>query len=149
MSKINYVLAGLGGAAALNLLHESLKHKADDMPRVDLVGEEVIQKSLNYFGCPVNDEAALYRITLAADLVSNALYYSLIAVGSKKYIWARAIAYGLAGGIGAVALPKPLGLNPEPVTKSSKTKGLTIAYYLAGALVTGAILKAITNKQQQ
>ncbi|MFP9100458.1 hypothetical protein ACLI09_15515, partial [Flavobacterium sp. RHBU_24] len=148
MSKIKNLLAGLGGAIALNIIHESLKKKGSDMPRVDLVGEEALQKSLNYLGTSIDDDATLYNATLAGDVVSNALYYSLIGGGSYKHIWTRAIFYGLSGGIGAVTLPEPLGLDPEPVTKSQKTKALTVGYYLAGALVTGAILKAITKEEE-
>jgi len=149
MSKIQNVLAGLGGAIALNILHESLKHKSENMPRVDLVGEEALQKSLNYFGSSIDNEATLYNATLAGDVISNALYYSLIGAGSKKHIWTRAVVYGLAGGIGAVTLPEPLGLKPQPVTKTQKTKVLTIAYYLAGAIATGCIIKALIKNEEE
>ena len=143
------MLAGLGGAIALNILHESLKHKDDKMPRIDLLGEEALQKAANYFGTSINDEATLYKATLAGDVVSNALYYSLIGAGSNKHIFTRAIVYGLSAGIGAITLPEPMGLNPEPVTKSQKTKVLTVAYYLAGALVTAGIVKAISKNKKE
>jgi hypothetical protein len=147
MSKIQNLLAGLGGAVALNIIHESLKHKGEGMPRVDLVGEEALQKSLNYFGTSIDDDANLYKATLAGDIISNALYYSLIGGRGSNHIWARAVFYGLSGGIGAVTLPEPMGLEPEPVNKTNKTKLLTVAYYLAGALVTGGILKAIAKEK--
>ncbi|TRW27175.1 hypothetical protein FMM05_00595 [Flavobacterium zepuense] len=148
MSKIKNLLAGLGGAIVLNIIHESLKKKGPDMPRVDLVGEEALQKSLNYLGTSIDDDATLYKVTLAGDVISNALYYSLIGGGSYKHIWTWAVFYGLSGGIGAVTLPEPAGLDPEPVNKAQKTKVLTVAYYLAGALVTGAILKAVVKKDE-
>lgn len=148
MSKLHNILAGLGGAIALNILHETLKNKGSKMPRVDLLGEEALQKTLHYFGTGINNDTALYGATLAGDVVSNALYYSLIGVGDKNHIGTRALAYGLAAGVGAITLPEPLGLDPEPVTKSTKTKVLTIGYYLAGALVTAGILKAIGSKEQ-
>ena len=148
MSKIQNLLAGLGGAIALNILHEGLKKRGDNMPRVDLLGEEALQKSLNYFGTSINDEATLYKATLAGDVISNALYYSLIGAGSKDHVWARAISYGLAAGVGAVTLPKPLGLDPEPVSKTQKTQVLTIAYYVMGAIVTSGIIKALAKSEQ-
>ena len=143
MSATQNLLAGLGGALALNVIHESLKHHDSGMPRIDLLGEEALQKTLNYFGTEIKDENNLYKATLAGDVVSNALYYSVIGAGSPKYIWARAAVVGLAAGIGAVTLPKPMGLNPQPVTKTPKAKKLTVAYYLAGALVTAGLLKAM------
>lgn len=143
MNTTKNLLAGLGGAIALNIIHESLKHTGSDMPRVDLVGEEALQKGLAYVGKQINDENQLYRATLAADLFSNAIYYSFIGSGSGKNVWSRAVVLGLAGGIGAVALPKPVGLNPIPVTKTNQVKILTVSYYLAGALVTAALVCAL------
>jgi hypothetical protein len=142
MSTLKNLLAGLGGAVALNILHESLK-RAGDMPRIDLVGEEALQKGLRHFGTEIKDDDALYGATLGADLVSNALYYSAIGAGSRKHIWGRAVVLGLSAGIGAVALPEHMGLNAKPVAHNKKVKALTIGYYLAGALVTAALAKKL------
>ena len=117
------------------------------MPRVDLLGEEALQKGLEHFGAHIDDENTLYGATLAGDLISNAVYFSTIGAGGPENIWSRAVGIGLTAGIGAIALPKPLGLDPEPVTKTTKTKALTVGYYLAGALVTGAILTALNKKK--
>lgn len=147
MSKITNLAAGLGGAIALNLLHESLKRKDKDMPRVDLVGEEALQKGLEYFGTEIKDESTLYKATLASDIISNAMYYSMIGKGGGANVFPRALAIGLAAGVGAVTLPEPMGLDDEPVTKTNKTKALTVGYYIAGALVTAAIIKAFDRKK--
>lgn len=146
MSKIENILAGLGGAVALNLLHESLK-KQSNVPRIDLLGEEALQKTLGYFGTHINDDDNLYAATLAGDVLSNSIYYSMIGGGSRETIWPRAIAFGLAAGIGAITLPQPMGLDPEPVTRTNQVKALTVAYYVAGALVTGLLIKAMDTKK--
>lgn len=146
MSSSKKILAGLAGAVALNILHESLKKSCDDMPRIDLLGEEALQKTLKHFGKEINNENKLYTATLAGDIISNATYYSLIGYGRPKYLWTRAITLGITAGVGAVVLPKPLGLDPDPVARSPKVKALTIAYYLAGALVTASILNATAKK---
>jgi len=143
MSAIKNILAGLGGAIALNILHESLKKKGSNMPRIDKLGEEALQKGLALAGKRISGEDNLYNATLGADLMSNALYYSAVGIGSRKRRWTKALALGLTGGAGALALPGPLGLDGTPVTKSTKTKTLTVGYYLFGALVTAAILEAI------
>ncbi len=147
MSKLHNLLAGLGGAIALNILHESLKKKDKDMPRVDLLGEEALEKSLDYFDAEINDKDTLYKATLAGDILSNSLYYSSIGAGDPKHLWTRAIAVGVTAGIGAITLPEPLGLDDKPVARTNKTKALTIGFYLTGALVTGCILKALHKKQ--
>lgn len=146
MSIAKNLLAGLGGAIALNILHESLKRVNPDMPRIDLIGEEALQKTMHGFGTHISSPSNLYNATFAADLISNSLYYSAICSGKQENIWAKAIVSGLAAGIGAVVLPKPMGLNHEPVTKSIKTKALTVGYYVAGALVTVGIISILNKK---
>jgi len=148
MSTAKNIVAGIGGAIALNILHESLKHCNNDMPRIDLLGEEALQKVLNRFGKEITNENELYAATLAGDLFSNSAYYSLIGAAGKKNVWPAAVALGLAAGIGAIVLPKPMGLNPQPVAHNTKAKALTIAYYLTGALVTAGILKYSNNRQR-
>jgi len=140
-------MAGLGGAIALNILHESLKKKSKDMPRVDLLGEEALQKTLNYFGTEIEGEKPLYTATLAGDVLSNAMYYSMIGKGKPDHVWVRALAYGVAAGVGAITLPEPMGLDPEPVTKTDTSKALTVGYYVVGALVTAALVRAISSKE--
>ncbi len=142
MSTLKNLLAGLGGAVALNILHESLKKTSNDMPRIDLLGEEALQKSLNQFGTAIKDPDTLYAATLGGDLISNSVYYSMIGMGNPKNIWPKAVVLGLAAGVGAVTLAKPLGLNPQPVAKNTQVKLLTVGYYLFGALVTAGILSS-------
>lgn len=137
--------AGLGGAIALNLLHEALKHKKGT-PRIDLVGEEAIQKTLKPIDAEIENEDNLYAATLGADLVSNAMYYSSIGIGGSKNLWTRAITIGLTAGVGAVTLPEPMGLDEEPVAGTTQKKAMTVGYYLFGALVTAALLKAMKVK---
>jgi len=140
-------LAGLGGAIVLNLLHESLKKKAFDTPRIDLVGEEALQKTLGFFGTKIENKDTLYKATLAGDLISNATYYSMIG-NSTENIWGKAISLGLVAGIGAVVVPKEIGLDEKPVAKNNQVKALTVGYYLVGALATAAILTVLKSKKQ-
>lgn len=139
-------LAGLGGAIVLNLLHESLKNKKMDTPRIDLVGEEALQKTLGYFGTKIENKDTLYKATLAGDLISNATYYSMIG-NSTENVWGKAVSLGLVAGIGAVVVPKEIGLDEKPVAKNTQVKVLTVGYYLVGALATAAILTALKKQK--
>lgn len=143
MSRIKNLAAGLAGAIALNVLHESLKEKSQDMPRVDLLGEDALQKTLHYFGAHIQNKENLYQATLAGDIIGNTLYYSLIGAGNSKHLWPKVAIMGLSAGIGAITLPQPMGLDPEPVAKNNRVKTLTIGYYLLGAVVTGLVLTMI------
>lgn len=145
MKAINNISAGLAGAVVLNILHESAKRFFPNAPRVDLVGEEALSDILESAGTEPPKGNALYVATLAADVVSNALYYSLIGEGKKENVLLRGAGIGLAAGIGALTLTKPLGLNDAPVNRTNTTKALTVAWYLIGGLVTALVIKG-TNR---
>lgn len=131
--------AGFGGAVALNILHETMRKNCSNVPEVNKVGEEALSKMLDTANVHLKDDE-LYGATLAADLVSNGLYYSALAT-NKAGLFS-----GLLGGIGAVALPKYLGLDDRPVASTDRKKILTVAYYTAGAAVTMLLYRAFKNK---
>jgi hypothetical protein len=56
----NNLLAGLGGAIVLTILNETLKNVSGDMPRIELVGEEAVQKTAAFFGVEISDQDTLY-----------------------------------------------------------------------------------------
>jgi hypothetical protein len=141
------LLGGLAGALALNLLHETYKRLDAKAPRVDLVGEEALSKVMEHAGYEPPAGNNLFATTLTADVISNALYYALIGAGNKKNILLRAAVLGTTAGIGALVLTKPLGLSDAPVTKSGRTKLLTIAWYLTGAMTAGVVIRALKNKR--
>ncbi|HKH61818.1 MAG TPA: hypothetical protein VKA49_13350, partial [Flavitalea sp.] len=59
----------------------------------------------------------------------------------------RGAALGLAAGVGALKLSEPFGLDDTPISKSTRRKVLTVAWYLAGGLVTALILEKMRNKE--
>jgi len=146
MKIIKNIIGGLAGAIALNILHETVKHFDHDAPRVDLVGEEALNKGLEAVGSKPLKGNSLYAATLAGDLLSNAFYYSLIGAGKKKYLIIRGLGYGAAAGVGALKLTKPIGLSDAPVTRTEKTQALTVAYYALGGLVTALTIRALRSK---
>jgi hypothetical protein len=58
----------------------------------------------------------------------------------------RGALLGLGAGVGAVTLPKTLGLNEEATTRTMKTKVLTVAWYLIGGLVAAAAINLMQKK---
>ena len=142
MRWIRNIAAGLMGSVALNILHETIRKNVNNVPEINLLGAEAVNKTLSQYGRPIQDSDDLHKVTLELDLIANAAYYSAIG-GSGKYIWPKAIAMGLSAGIGALKLPKPLGLDPTPVTETTQKQVMTVGYYLFGALVTALALKTI------
>ena len=146
MKASNSLAGGLAGALVLTVMHELIRRKVDDAPRMDRLGEQAINKTLKTAGSkPLRGKKAYY-ITLISDIVSNALYYSLIGGGSKKNSLARGLALGLAAGIGGVELPGPLGLNKQYAARTQKTSGLTIGYYLIGGVIAAAAMNALQKE---
>ncbi|RZK57456.1 MAG: hypothetical protein EOO91_10105 [Pedobacter sp.] len=106
MGLIKNLTAGFIGSVALNLLHETLRKNETNVPKINLLGAEALNKTLVNVGQPaITDDEELYKATLKVDLISNTMYYSLIG-GKSKLIWPKAIILGLSAGIGAVKFPK-------------------------------------------
>jgi hypothetical protein len=145
MRIIENIIGGLAGAVALNILHQTVKQFVHDAPRVDLVGEEALSKGLEKIGIDPPTGNTLFAATLAADVVSNAAYYSVIGLG-KKHLLYHGAAHGFAAGMGALILTKPMGLSDAPVTRTVQTKILTVAWYTFGGIVAGAVIKILREQ---
>ncbi|MBA2353716.1 MAG: hypothetical protein H0V80_03500 [Acidobacteria bacterium] len=137
------LIAGAAGAVALTTVHQLGCRAFADAPRMDVLGMRAMVRLRRAAGIEVPDHATLYRQTLAGDLLSNAAYYSLVGIGSREGRWARGAALGVAAGIGALVLPRRLGLGDPPASGSVRNRWLTIAWYAIGGLTTAAVLQAL------
>ncbi|WP_316851133.1 hypothetical protein [Pedobacter agri] len=146
MKVLKAILAGFAGAAALNILHETVRRFDADAPRVDLLGEEALIRSMNSLNLEAPTGDNLYAATLAGDIISNGIYYSAIGMAGSKNIYLKGAVAGLTAGLGAIKLPDPMGLDDKPVTKTDKTKVLTVAWYLIGGLVTAAVFDQLNKR---
>jgi hypothetical protein len=147
MKPTSVLAGGLAGAAAVTLLHESIKRVVPEAPRMDRLGMQAISKGLKKAGLKVPKEKTLFTVAMAGDLVSNALYYSAAGIGSEKNIWLRGSLLGLAAGLGAVLLPEPLGLSERHSNRTVATQLMTVGLYVTGAVVTTAVIKLLTKKK--
>lgn len=131
------ILAGLGGAIALNIVHEIIRKNFHNVPEVNKVGEEALNKALTTIDMKITDKDQLYGATLAGDVLSNGIYYAATATTGFDMV------SGVAAGLGAVLLPKKMGLDDSPVAESNQKKIMTVGYYLFGAVVTKLIYDKI------
>ncbi|PWS26889.1 hypothetical protein DHW03_12750 [Pedobacter yonginense] len=145
MRILKALLADFAGAAALNILHETVRRFDKDAPKVHRIGEEALSKSLHKMNLSAPTGDHLYLATLASDLVSNSLYFSAIGYGKDKNVYLKGALAGLTAGFGAISLPSKLGLDDAPVTRTDKTKILTVSWYLIGGLVTAAVLNRLNK----
>ena len=145
------LLSGPIGAVVVTALNESVRRIYRPAPRLEKLGMDTAAKTLRAGGIAVPPKEPLFWGTMAADLVSNALYYSLInfARRRKGTKWIFGAGMGLAAGLGAVALPEPLNLYAATTSRSIQTKVMTVTWYLTGALVTTAIVSLFTRGNQQ
>ncbi|GAB3025862.1 hypothetical protein [Spirosoma pulveris] len=148
MTDINKTLlqslgSGLAGACALTALHETVRQFVPQAPRADILGMRAIKKVMESADedPPADDE--LHDWALGGDIVSNAIYYSLIGLAKPKDALLTGAALGVAAGVGAVALPGPMGLGTAPSSRTTATAAMTVGWYLVGGLVTAGVFSLL------
>ncbi|MGZ3838244.1 MAG: hypothetical protein ACXVMS_00965 [Flavisolibacter sp.] len=149
MNALYALEGGVAGAAALTLIHETVKKTVPNAPRIDLLGMNALAKGLKVIGAKTPGERQLYTWSLTGDLLSNTIFYSFAGIGKKENALAKGAALGLVAGLGAVLLPKPLGLKEETTARNMETKVITIGLYVIGGLVAAGIMKFLDRKKSR
>lgn len=144
---IKSTIGGLAGACALTILNQSVKKLDKDAPRMDLLGMNAVARLMKGNNLLTQTAGTLFPVALAADLVSNSLYYSMADTGDRKNTLIRGTLLGLGAGLGAVVLPKTLGLNEDATTRTFKTKVLTVTWFLIGGLVAAAAINLLDRNK--
>ncbi len=138
MKLLRSLVGGLIGSLTLTMLHQALKNNYSDAPRMDLLGEEVIEKGYHAIGAQVPDEEKLEKMALAGDIIFNALFFSVAATTISSC--SKGTLLGVAAGLGGIYLPEKLGLNPEHSNRTIQTKVLTVGLYALGGYVAGKVM---------
>lgn len=141
MRGVEAIGAGLAGAVALTVLHETVRHARDDAPRMDVLGERAIAAAARGVGAQPPAGDSLHRSALAGDIVANTLFYSLVGLGHPAGAWWRGTLLGITAGVGAVMLPGPLGLGRAPSNRTTQTGVMTVAWYVAGGLAAATAFR--------
>jgi hypothetical protein len=145
MKTLAALAGGMAGTLTVAAVHEALRRVFSNAPRMDVLDMELIQKGLQGINRKVPERPELQRWAVGGELVCDTAYYSLVGMGSRKNTWMRGIALGLAAGITAVVLPKPLGLPDEPSSKNTGTQVMTVGLYLLGGLASAVISQLVDN----
>jgi hypothetical protein len=140
--KLCSMMAGVAGAGALTLVHQAARLVTPHAPRMDVLGKRALRGAYRQLGVGPRSDRALERQALAGDIVANSAYYALVGLGSRESVWTRGLALGLAAGIGALMLPKPLGLGDPPNADRVDTQAMTVAWYVLGGLMAAAAFAA-------
>jgi len=131
------VVNGAAGALALTAVHQLARRRVPYAPRMDVLGMRAIARGVHRVGRRPPTGRALYRATLAGDLISNTAYYSVVALGGRHALRAGA-GLGIAAGVGALVLPPVIGLGNPPHAQAWSNRLMTVAWYTLGGLVAGA-----------
>ena len=108
----------------------------DTAPRMDVVGMRMLARDKETVGTP-----ALNNLALAGDLVFNSAYYSMATT------WMRGAALGIVAGVGALVLPRKLGLGDPPKSELLSNQVMTVAWYVLGGLAAAWTAKCLAEKR--
>jgi len=144
------VVSGVAGAVTLTAVHQAAKMMSDTAPQMDVLGMRAIARATGTSG--MADESAdvdsernrgLYKYALAGDMLANSAYYSMATT------WTRGAALGLAAGIGALVLPRHLGLGDPPNSDLLSNKIMTIAWYTLGGLAAAWTAQCLASRRDE
>jgi hypothetical protein len=148
MMKLTSALGGLAGACALTLINQAIAKIDKKAPRLDLLGMNAVAKMIKSPKSAPLLVQKLLPMSVAGDLVSNSLYYSMAKATTKNKTLVRGLLLGLGAGLGAVALPKPMGLDETTTNLTTRTQVMTIAWYVIGGIVAAAVINAMEEKDE-
>lgn len=137
------LIGGLAGACALTLINQGVAKIDKEAPRLDLLGMNAVAKIFKSANTAPPMIRTLLPMSVAGDLLSNSLYFGMASGSNRNQRLLKGVLLGLGAGMGAVSLPKSLGLNEAATNMTDKTKLLTIAWYVIGGLVAAATINAI------
>jgi hypothetical protein len=115
---------------------------------MDLLGMAALRKMFRGAGKPVPKDNVLFSAAMAGDLVGNAFYYSSSGLSGDRHVIARSTVLGVMAGIGALALPRPLGLDDAPSRRTTATALMTVGLYTLGGLAAGAAMRLLQRRQR-
>jgi hypothetical protein len=125
---------GLAGSLAVTLIHEGARRVLDNPPRMDVYGKRSLRIASRYLGRRPAHGKRLHRQALVGDVLANALYFALVALGRPQRPYLRGTLLGSLAGAGAVLLGPTLGLGRKPSRAEPSTSLLTVAWYTLGGL---------------
>jgi hypothetical protein len=136
---LSTLTSGAAGAVALTAIHELARQRVPYAPRMDVLGMRALRRIAPALQHERPRSSRLRRWALAGDLIANALYYAAVPGRTTSETWGRAAALGLSAGTGALLLPSAIGLGEAPDAERRANQAMTVAWYVAGALVAAAV----------
>jgi hypothetical protein len=140
------VASGALGAVVVTAVHQAARGVVPRAPRMDRVGMRAVARGMHALGAAPPTGRRLYNLTLAGDLVANTAYYALAALGGRHSVTAGT-ALGVIAGLGALALPRRMGLGDPPASDTRANQAMTIAWYTIGGVAAGAMMQRLGTRR--
>jgi hypothetical protein len=112
---------------------------------VDRLGMQALGRLYEMVGSEAPKRDDLYTRTLIGDVISNSVYFGLTGTLGARHAPLVGTLLGLTAGLGAVVLPKPLGLDEDQTARTTSTGVLTAALYTAGGAAAGFVYRALST----
>jgi hypothetical protein len=141
--KLAAAIGGFAGACALTLINQGVSKIDRKAPRLDLLGMNAVAKFIKSPKSVPDIVQKVLPMAVAGDLISNSLYFAMASGRSKQKTMLKGALLGLGAGLGAVTLPKPMGLDATPTNLTTKTQALTVLYYVLGGIIAAAAINAM------
>jgi len=146
-NKRQSLLGGLAGSILVNLIAEGIRKNFRTTPRLDLFGQQGLDRALTAAGKDPLRGNARYWTALLGDLAINTAVFALAGAGSKKRTLPQGLAAGAVMGAAMLLSAKPAGIDPDTTGRNAKEKGMTLAYYLIGGLAAGALIRLLEERK--
>jgi hypothetical protein len=147
--RLSAAIGGFAGACALTLINEAIRKFDPRAPRLDLLGRNAVAKLIKGPASAPLLVQKLLPLAITGDLISNTLYFSLASGKNRNKTLMRGALLGLGAGLGAVVLPKPMGLDSSTTNRAGRTQAMTIMYYVIGGLVAAAAINALERNTER
>ncbi|HEY9678960.1 MAG TPA: hypothetical protein V6C76_13205 [Drouetiella sp.] len=139
---IRALINGFAGACALTVAHEVVRKTRPNAPRLDILGMRSVAKLLSSFGVEPPEGARLRQFALVSDLVSNTIFFAGVGAKPGLATWVKGINLGLGMGVGAITVPKNVGLGKDSdllTKRTTATAVTTVGLYVLAGLTAAAV----------
>ncbi|MET4081571.1 hypothetical protein ABIB40_001520 [Pedobacter sp. UYP30] len=146
MNIFKAITAGFIGSLTLNFLHLRVRPLSLNFQSKNYLNEPINLDSFEQINDPLIDNRDDYDKNLLSNIISNTLFFSTIGFGKPQNFYFRGLTLGLAAGLSAAKWPDKINLKKEQIEMRKKSNVTTAAIYIAGGLVTAALLSLLKKK---
>lgn len=128
--------SGLVGAVTVAALHEVSRHLLRDAPRLDVMGEKLIESAFRRFWRrpPESTRALSWAL---GNVGTDTVLFALVGTGNVKRPVVRGAVIGAIAGLSTLVLPSLLGVGAWETAKNARRMALTVGMYVTAGVAAG------------